>query len=159
MFIGEQPGDQEDLGGRPFIGPAGQMFDRALQEAGIDRNDTYVTNAVKHFKFEPRGKRRIHAKPNNNDIEACKFWLELERREVKPALTVLLGATAARAVLGRTVTISRERGRPIPLEGNGKALVTVHPSYLLRLPDEDSKQREYANFVADLKLAASMVAE
>ena len=157
MFIGEQPGDQEDLGGRPFIGPAGQMFDRALQEAGIERDSVYVTNAVKHFKFEPRGKRRIHAKPNNNDIEACKFWLDLERREIKPALTVLLGATAARAVLGRTVTISRERGRAIPLEGNGAALVTVHPSYLLRLPDEDSKRREYVNFVADLKLAASML--
>ncbi len=156
MFIGEQPGDQEDLGGRPFIGPAGQMFDRALAEAKIDRATVYVTNAVKHFKFEPRGKRRIHVKPDAGDIAACKFWLDLERREVKPAVTVLLGATAARAVLGRVVTISRERGRPIPLEEGGSALVTVHPSYLLRLPDEDSKRREYAAFVADLQHAASL---
>ena len=158
MFIGEQPGDQEDLGGRPFIGPAGQVFDRALQEAGIDRASAYVTNAVKHFKFEPRGKRRIHAKPDNGDIAACKFWLDLERQAVAPAVTVLLGASAARAVLGRTVTISRERGRPIPLDGAGQAFVTVHPSYLLRLPDEASKQREYAAFVADLRHAASLVA-
>jgi probable DNA metabolism protein len=158
MFIGEQPGDQEDLGGRPFIGPAGQMFDRAMAEAGLDRAAAYVTNAVKHFKFEPRGKRRIHAKPDNNDIEACKFWLDLERREIRPAVTVLMGATAARAVLGRAVTISRERGRPIALDGNSQALVTVHPSYLLRLPDEDSKRREYAAFVADLRLAGSLLA-
>jgi len=158
MFVGEQPGDQEDLAGRPFVGPAGKMFDRALADAGIDRASTYVTNAVKHFKFEPRGKRRIHVKPDNGDIAACRFWLELERREVQPALTVLLGVSAARAVLGRAVTISRERGRPLPLEGNTQALVTVHPSYLLRLPDEDSQQREYAAFVADLKVAASLVA-
>jgi uracil-DNA glycosylase len=157
MFIGEQPGDQEDLGGRPFIGPAGQMFDRALAEVGIDRATVYVTNAVKHFKFEPRGKRRIHVKPDAGDIAACKFWLDLERRELKPAVTVLLGATAARAVLGRVVTISRERGRPIPLEGDSQALVTVHPSYLLRLPDEDSKRREYAAFVADLRRAAAQL--
>jgi probable DNA metabolism protein len=158
MFIGEQPGDQEDLGGRPFIGPAGQMFDRALAEVGIDRATVYVTNAVKHFKFEPRGKRRIHVKPDADDIAACKFWLDLERRELKPAVTVLLGATAARAVLGRVVTISRERGRPIPLDGNSQALVTVHPSYLLRLPDEESKRREYAAFVADLGHAAALLA-
>ena len=158
MFIGEQAGDQEDLAGRPFIGPAGQMFDRALAEAGIDRATAYVTNAVKHFKFELRGKRRIHAKPDAGDIAACKFWLDLERREVQPALTVLLGATAARAVLGRVVTISRERSRPIALDGNAQALVTVHPSYLLRLPDEDSKRREYAAFVADLRLAATLLA-
>jgi probable DNA metabolism protein len=159
MFIGEQPGDQEDLGGRPFIGPAGQLFDRALAAAGIDRGTVYVTNAVKHFKFEPRGKRRIHVKPDAGDIAACKFWLDLERREVKPAVTVLLGATAARAVLGRVVTISRERGRPIPLEEGGSALVTVHPSYLLRLPDEDSKRREYAAFVADLQRAVSLLGD
>ncbi len=158
MFVGEQPGDQEDLAGRPFVGPAGQMFDRALAEAGIDRAAAYVTNAVKHFKFEPRGKRRIHSKPDNGDIAACKFWLDLERREVKPAVTVLLGATAARAVLGRTVTISRERGRPIALDGNTQVLVTVHPSYLLRLPDEESKRREYAAFVTDLRQAAALLA-
>ena len=158
MFVGEQPGDQEDLAGRPFVGPAGQLFNTALAEAGIDRATTYVTNAVKHFKFEPRGKRRIHAKPDNGDIAACKFWLDLERQEVRPALTVLLGASAARAVLGRTVTISRERSRPIALDGNSQALVTVHPSYLLRLPDEESKRREYAAFVADLRQAAALVA-
>ena len=157
MFVGEQPGDQEDLAGRPFVGPAGKMFDAAMAEAGVDRSGVYVTNAVKHFKFEPRGKRRIHAKPDNSDIEACKFWLELERREVKPAVTVLMGATAARAVLGRTVTISRERSRAIPLDGNTQAVVTVHPSYLLRLPDEESKRREYALFVADLRYAAGLL--
>jgi len=157
MFVGEQPGDQEDLGGRPFIGPAGQMFDRALAEVGFDRASAYVTNAVKHFKFEPRGKRRIHAKPDHSEIEACKFWLDLERQEVRPAVIVLLGASAARAVLGRTVTISRERSRPIPLDANTQALVTVHPSYLLRLPDEVSKQREYAAFVADLRQAVAIV--
>ena len=157
MFVGEQPGDQEDLAGRPFVGPAGQMFDRAMAEAGLDRARAYVTNAVKHFKFEPRGKRRIHAKPDGGEITACRFWLDLERREVKPALTVLLGATAARAVFGRAVTISRERGRPIPLDGNTQALITVHPSYLLRLPDEESKQREYAAFVEDLRLAGRLL--
>ncbi len=158
MFVGEQPGDQEDLAGRPFVGPAGKMFDTALAEAGIDRATAYVTNAVKHFKFEPRGKRRIHSKPDSGDIAACKFWLELERREVAPAVTVLLGATAARAVLGRAVTISRERGRPLAMEGNTQVLVTVHPSYLLRLPDEESKRREYAAFVADLRQAAALLA-
>ncbi len=158
MFVGEQPGDQEDLAGRPFVGPAGQMFDRALAEAGIDRSEAYVTNAVKHFKYEPRGKRRIHAKPDGGEITACRFWLDIERQEVKPALTVLLGASAARAVLGRVVTISRERGRPMSLDGNSQALVTVHPSYLLRLPDEESKTREYAAFVADLRHAKQLLA-
>ncbi len=158
MFVGEQPGDQEDLAGRPFVGPAGQMFNTALAEAGIDRASAYITNAVKHFKFEPRGKRRIHSKPDTGNIAACKFWLDLERREVKPAVTVLLGATAARAVLGRAITISRERGRPIATDGNAQVLVTVHPSYLLRLPDEESKRREYAAFVADLRHAAELLA-
>ncbi|WP_158742864.1 UdgX family uracil-DNA binding protein [Acidisphaera sp. L21] len=157
MFVGEQPGDQEDLAGRPFVGPAGKMFDTALAEAGIDRAAAYVTNSVKHFKFEPRGKRRIHAKPDAGDIAACKFWLDLEQQEVQPAVTVLLGATAARAVLGRVVTISRERSRPIALTGNRQALVTVHPSYLLRLPDEASRQREYAAFVADLRQAMTLL--
>ncbi len=159
MCIGEQPGDQEDLAGRPFVGPAGQILDKALAEAGIDRDRLYITNAVKHFKFEPRGKRRLHAKPDAGDIAACRFWLELERDVVRPAVTLLLGATAAQAVLGRAVTISRERGRPIPLEGNSQALVTVHPSYLLRLPDEVSRQREYAAFVADLRRAMALLTE
>ena len=156
MMVGEQPGDQEDLAGRPFVGPAGQLLDRAITEAGIDRGTVYVTNAVKHFKFEPRGKRRIHAPPDRTEIQVCRFWLDQERALVKPAVTILLGASAARAVLGRAVTISRERGRPIPLEG-GQVMVTVHPSYLLRLPDQESQQREYAAMVSDLRLAAGWV--
>ena len=152
MLVGEQPGDQEDLAGRPFVGPAGQMLDRALAEAGIPRGQVYITNAVKHFKFEPRGKRRIHATPDRAEIEVCRFWLDQERELVRPAVTILLGASAARAVLGRAVTISRERGRPIPLAG-GQAMVTTHPSYLLRLPDEESKAREYAAMVQDLRTA------
>ena len=158
MLVGEQPGDQEDLAGRPFVGPAGKVLDAALAEAGLDRSRVYVTNAVKHFKFEPRGKRRIHQKPDNSEIAACHFWLDIELAEVRPALAVLMGATAARAVLGRTVTIGRERGRPIALPGDTQALVTVHPSYLLRLPDEAAKRREYAAFVRDLRLAARLAA-
>jgi DNA polymerase len=153
MLIGEQPGDQEDLAGRPFVGPAGQKLDEALAELGIDRRSLYVTNAVKHFKFEPRGKRRIHQSPDASEVEACRFWLDLERREVRPALTVLLGATAARAVLARPVTISRTRGQVIALPDGSPGLVTVHPSYLLRLPDAESQSREYAAFVADLRRA------
>ena len=160
MLVGEQPGDQEDLAGRPFVGPAGQMLDRALREAGIERSTVYVTNAVKHFKFEPRGRRRIHAKPDNTEIQACSVWLEQERRLVRPELLVMLGATAARAVLGRTVTIGRERSVPIALPsayGDALGLVTVHPSYLLRLPDESARQREYAAFVADLRQAGTLL--
>ncbi|MBV9654508.1 MAG: UdgX family uracil-DNA binding protein [Acetobacteraceae bacterium] len=159
MLIGEQPGDQEDLVGRPFVGPAGQLLDRALEEAEIDRQTVYVTNAVKHFKFVPRGKRRIHAKPDTVEIVACSPWLNAERETVKPGLLVLLGATAARAVLGRAVTISRERGERITMPGGQAAFVTVHPSFLLRLPDEESKSREYRAFVADLRRAASIIAE
>ncbi len=158
MMIGEQPGDQEDLAGRPFVGPAGQMLDRAMEEAGLDRRLVYMTNAVKHFKFVPRGKRRIHEKPGSSEIVACKFWLELEREQVQPALTVMLGVTAATAVFGRTVTISKERGRPIALAGNTQGFVTVHPSYLLRLPDQEAKEREYAAFVEDLRRVASLAA-
>ena len=156
MLVGEQPGDQEDLAGRPFVGPAGQMLDRALAEAGIDRASVYITNAVKHFKFEPRGKRRIHATPDRGEIEVCRFWLDQERALIKPAVTILLGASAARAVLGRAVTISRERSKPIQMAG-GQAMVTVHPSYLLRLPDQESQAREYAAMVADLRMALSWV--
>ncbi len=162
MMVGEQPGDQEDLAGRPFVGPAGQLLDRAMAEAGLDRQTVYVTNAVKHFKFVPRGKRRIHEKPGTGEINACRFWLDRERAEVKPALTVMLGATAARAILGRAVTISRERGQPMPLPdgigGNTTGFITVHPSYLLRLPDEDAKAREYAAFVADLRRVVELAA-
>jgi len=156
MFVGEQPGDQEDLAGRPFVGPAGQLFDRAMQEAGLDRRGVYVTNSVKHFKFIPRGKRRIHEKPGTGEINACRFWLDLERTEIKPVITVMMGATAARAITGKAVAITRERGKPMALDGNTTGFITVHPSYLLRLPDEDSKAREYAAFVADLKAVKAL---
>ena len=162
MMIGEQPGDQEDLAGRPFVGPAGQLLDRAMAEAGLDRQTVYVTNAVKHFKFVPRGKRRIHEKPGTGEINACRFWLDLERATIKPALTVMMGATAARAVLGRAVAITRERGQPMPLpDGNGgntTGFITVHPSYLLRVPDEEAKAREYSAFVADLRRIVELAA-
>jgi DNA polymerase len=150
MFVGEQPGDQEDTIGRPFVGPAGQMMDRAMEEAGIDRRTIYVTNAVKHFKFTPRGKRRIHQTPEVPEIKACGFWLDVERTHVRPKLLVLMGASAARAVLGRAVTISRERGRPIQMADGQTVFVTVHPSYLLRIPDAAAKAREYEAFVRDL---------
>ncbi|MGP7795690.1 UdgX family uracil-DNA binding protein [Sphingomonas sp. CLY1604] len=153
MFVGEQPGDQEDLAGTPFVGPAGQVFNRAVAAAEIDRTRVYVTNAVKHFKFEQRGKRRIHSKPDTGEIQACRWWIEQEQMLVRPQVTVALGATAARSLLGRTVTIGRERGRAIALPDGGEAWITVHPSYLLRLPDEAQKQEEYARFVEDLKLA------
>ncbi|MDQ2804202.1 MAG: UdgX family uracil-DNA binding protein, partial [Pseudomonadota bacterium] len=157
MMVGEQPGDQEDLAGRPFVGPAGQLLDRAMAEAGLDRRAVYMTNSVKHFKFVLRGKRRIHEKPGTAEIAACNHWLAIERAEVQPVVTVMLGATAARAVLGRTVTISRERGQPIAL-GNTQGFVTVHPSYLLRLPDEADKVREYGRFVEDLRRVAELAA-
>jgi probable DNA metabolism protein len=151
MMVGEQPGDREDLAGAPFVGPAGKMLDHALAEAGVPRTEVYLTNAVKHFKFEPRGKFRLHKTPDTGEIAACRFWLETELALVKPQLTVALGASAAQALLGRKVTIGRERGRVTTLP-NGEALwVTVHPSYLLRLPDEEAKAREYAQFVEDLR--------
>jgi DNA polymerase len=156
MFVGEQPGDQEDRAGEPFVGPAGKLLDRALGDAAIDRKATYVTNAVKHFKWEPRGKRRIHKKPNELEIRACHQWLERELALIRPALVVALGATAARAVFGRATAIEKSRGRIIagaqaktPLEAD--LLVTVHPSFLLRVPDED-REEAYERFVADLKL-------
>jgi DNA polymerase len=158
-FVGEQPGDQEDLAGKPFVGPAGAMFDRALAEARIDRSLVYVTNAVKHFKFEPRGKRRLHKKPNNAENEACHWWLENEFKLLRPQLAVALGATAARALTGRDVTISRVRGKLIHLREGVDGFITVHPSFLLRLPDAASKEREFENFVADLKLVAKHLPE
>jgi DNA polymerase len=154
MLVGEQPGDKEDLAGHPFVGPAGQMLDRALEEAGIDRTKVYVTNAVKHFKFVPRGKIRLHQKPATPEIKACRQWYERELAAIKPALVVAMGATAAQCVFGKITPINKSRGRVIDLDGI-EALVTVHPSYLLRLPDEDAKAREYARFVDDLKIVAA----
>ncbi|MBX3565525.1 MAG: UdgX family uracil-DNA binding protein [Sphingomonas sp.] len=154
MFVGEQPGDNEDLEGHPFVGPAGQMFDRAMADAGVDRASVYVTNAVKHFKFERRGKRRIHSKPDAGEITACRWWYEQERLLLKPAMTVALGATAARQMIGKTVTITATRGRVIELAEGGKGWVTIHPSFLLRLPDKARAEDEYAMFVEDLKGAA-----
>jgi DNA polymerase len=151
LFIGEQPGDQEDVIGRPFVGPAGQMLDRALEEAGVDRRTIYITNAVKHFKFIRRGTRRIHERPDPGEMKACTFWLDVERVRIAPKLVVLMGATAARTVLGRPVTIGRERGRPFALSPTETGFVTVHPSFLLRLPDEESRAREYRAFVEDLR--------
>jgi probable DNA metabolism protein len=151
IFVGEQPGDQEDLAGRPFVGPAGELFNAALEEAGIDRSTAYVTNAVKHFKFVLRGKRRIHQKPDTSEIDACRWWQEHERALIKPAVTVALGATAARSLTGKTVTISKVRGAPLALADGSECWVTVHPSFLLRLPDADARRTERARFVDDLR--------
>ena len=148
MFVGEQPGDQEDLAGKPFVGPAGQLLDRALGDAGVDRSTTYVTNAVKHFKFEARGKRRIHSKPNGPEIDACRWWIEQERILIRPPITVALGATAARSLFGKAVTIGSMRGRAHAVPDGGEAWVTVHPSFLLRV--RDNREQEYARFVEDL---------
>ena len=153
MLLGEQPGDQEDIAGKPFVGPAGKILDRALEEAGIDRKEVYVTNTVKHFKWDPRGKRRIHKKPNSREIAACRPWLEAELRLVRPKLLVCLGATAAQSIFGPSFRVTRERGKILESELAPKVLATVHPSSLLRQPDEESRQREYALFVADLRAA------
>ena len=157
MLVGEQPGDKEDLAGHPFIGPAGQMLDRALEETMIDRSKVYVTNAVKHFKFLPRGKFRLHQKPTTPEIKACRPWYERELAAIQPELVVALGATAAQSVFGKTTPINKNRGHLIALDQGRQALVTVHPSYLLRLPDEDAKAREYQRFVEDLKIAAAFL--
>jgi uracil-DNA glycosylase family protein len=157
LLVGEQPGDKEDLAGKPFVGPAGQMLDRALEQAGIDRSKVYVTNAVKHFKFVPRGKIRLHQKPNTPEIKACRQWYERELALIKPVLVVAMGATAAQSVLGKITPINKNRGHPIDLGDGINALVTVHPSYLLRLPDADAKAREYHRFVEDLRIAAAFL--
>lgn len=156
MFVGEQPGDNEDLEGKPFVGPAGQVFDRAMKKIGFSRRDVYVTNAVKHFKFVPRGKRRIHQRPDAGEIHACRFWLDLEREFVKPKLIVAMGATAVRGVLSKAATISSLRGKPMELEDGTMVLATVHPSYLLRLPDRDQAAVELERFEDDLKLAQKL---
>ena len=157
LFVGEQPGDREDLAGRPFIGPAGQIFDKALKEAGIDRSRTYVTNAVKHFKFEPRGKRRLHKKPNAGEIDVCRRWLLGELLVLNPRLVVALGATAAQSLIGRPVAIGANRGRVFDTGHGVRVFVTVHPSSLLRAPDEDARRKAYADFVRDLKAVALAV--
>ena len=159
MFVGEQPGDQEDIAGRPFVGPAGALFDAALEKAGIDRSTVYVTNAVKHFKFVQKGKRRVHNKPNAGEISACRWWIEHERALVRPPVTVALGATAARSLIGKTVTISKIRGAPLALEDGGECWVTVHPSSLLRMPDPEKRREGRALFLRDLKLIKARAAE
>ena len=153
MLVGEQPGDKEDLAGKPFVGPAGRILDAALKDAGIAREDTFVTNAVKHFKHEMRGKRRLHKRPNNYEIERCKIWLERERDLVKPSTIIALGVTAARSLTGKTVTIAKMRRTPVELADGTKLVVTIHPSALLRIEDEDDKHAAYRDFVADLKAA------
>src|SRR6478672_9760609 len=151
MFVGEQPGDQEDLAGRPFVGPAGAVFDAALEKAGIDRSTVYVTNAVKHFKFIQRGKRRIHNKPDAGEISACRWWIDHERELIKPTVTVALGATAARSLVGKVVTISRVRGEPLTLADGSECWVTAHPSSILRAPDDQVRREGKRLFLRDLK--------
>jgi DNA polymerase len=159
MLIGEAPGDQEDLQGHPFIGPAGAMLDRALQDAGLNRQTVYISNAVKHFKFEPRGKRRLHIKPSAGEIEACGWWLAEEMRLVAPKLVMALGGTSARALLGRPVTVSQMRGAPTRLSPTTHLWVTIHPSFLLRIPDDVQRRNEYARFVNELKDAQHWIAK
>jgi uracil-DNA glycosylase len=154
VLVGEQPGDQEDLAGRPFVGPAGKVLDRALEAAGLRRDDIYITNAVKHFKNEPRGKRRIHKKPDTSEIDACRWWLENELDLIQPNVVVALGATAARGLMGKAMAINANRGRLIALSGATKGVfITVHPSFLLRLRDDRDKRREFDLLVRDLRLA------
>ena len=156
VFVGEQPGDQEDLQGRPFVGPAGKLFDKALDDAGIDRAQVYVTNAVKHFKWIARGKRRIHQKPNWSEIAACRPWLDAELETIKPRVLVCLGATAAQALLGRDFRVSRQRGVPVESDLAEHVLATVHPSSILR-GDPESREQEYKAFVDDLKAVARQI--
>ncbi len=155
LLVGEQPGDKEDLQGRPFVGPAGAVLDKALAQAGIDREETYVTNAVKHFKWEPRGKRRIHKKPNSLQIAACRPWLDAEIDLVRPEAIVCLGATAAQALLGRSFRVTQQRGQLLPFQTAPHILATIHPSAILRAPDDDSRHREFDLLVQDLRVVAA----
>src|SRR5688572_3514792 len=157
MFIGEQPGNEEDLKGKPFVGPAGKLLDRALAEAGIDRTHVYLTNAVKHFKWEPRGKRRIHKKPNSSEINACRPWLEAELEVIKPTVIVCLGATAAQTLLGRQFKVTRERGKFFETELTPVVMATVHPSSILRAPDDVTRRSEMKKFVRDLRRVAALL--
>ena len=151
LFVGEQPGDSEDIDGRPFVGPAGQLLDALLEQAGVDRAQTYVTNAVKHFKFVRKGKRRIHNKPDAGEIQACRWWLEHERELIRPPVTVALGATAARSLIGKTVTIGKVRGSPLILADGSECWVTTHPSALLRMPDRDRRREARELFIDEMK--------
>ena len=155
LMVGEQPGDQEDRQGRPFVGPAGQLLERALVQAGLDRRDVYVTNAVKHFKWEPRGKRRLHVKPNAREVAACRPWLDGELAAVKPELIVCLGATAAQSLLGRSFRVTQQRGVLLPSQLAARVLATVHPSSILRAPDAAARQRAFDDFVTDLGRVAA----
>jgi len=158
MLVGEQPGDQEDLAGRPFVGPAGRLLDRALAEAGVDRAKIYVTNAVKHFKNEPRGKKRLHKRPNRYEVEVCRVWLSQEISLVRPRLILALGVTAAVVLAGRPVVLSRERGKVIDFADGQRGMVTVHPSSLLRMPDRAARHAAFAALVKDLKAAVKQAA-
>ena len=157
MFVVEQPGDREDIEGKPFVGPAGRLLDEALEEAGIDRKRVYITNAVKHFKWKPQGKRRLHQKPNAAEISACRPWLDAEIAVIKPRILVLLGATAAQALLGRDFRVSLQRGQFIERPGLPLMMATVHPSSILRAPDEESRDIEMQAFVQDLKRLAQRI--
>jgi uracil-DNA glycosylase len=157
VFVGEQPGDQEDLAGRPFVGPAGRVLDEGLEEAGIDRSKVYVTNAVKHFKWEPRGKRRIHQKPNWSEMTACRPWLEAELAVIEPHVLVCLGATAAQSLLGRQFRVTKMRGVPVESELAPSVVATVHPSSILRARDEGAREEAMSNFVRDLKAVAKLI--
>jgi DNA polymerase len=159
LFVGEQPGSDEDLVGKPFVGPAGKLLDRCLTEAGIDRDKTYVTNAVKHFKWEPRGKKRLHKKPSAREIAACRPWLEAEILVLKPAVIVALGATAAQTLLDKDFRVTQSRGKLIPSPLAPHVLATVHPSSLLRAPDEESRRAETAKFIEDLKSVAKLISK
>lgn len=157
LFVGEQPGNEEDLSGKPFVGPSGRLFDSALKEAGIDRSQTYVTNVVKHFKWEPRGKRRIHKKPNAGEISACRPWLEAEIALVKPKVIVALGATAAQALLGPKFRVTKQRGQFLEFTLAPYIMATVHPSAILRAPDDETRHLEHRHFVNDLKKLARIL--
>ncbi len=157
VFVGEQPGDQEDLAGRPFVGPAGKVFDAILDEAGIDRLKTYVTNAVKHFKFEPRGKRRIHSKPNAGEIQACRWWLDKELGFIRPHLAVALGATAAQALTGKALPVTKMRGRMVEREDGLRVFLTIHPSFILRIRDAADKEAERMRFLQDMKAVKGLM--
>jgi DNA polymerase len=159
MLVGEQPGDQEDKQGKPFVGPAGGILAKALSEAGIERGDVFITNAVKHFKFEQRGKRRLHKRPNAYEIDRCHWWLEFERDIVKPELIIALGATAVRSITGKPLSVNKIRGRLLPMQDGKRMMATIHPSYILRIRDDDDKHAQYRQFVADLKTCVRALAK